>query len=70
MTRPRVTLVGDNDSVVGVMKVLLEHNDCEVVPAASVTDARNQIVTQHFDAPLFPLSDKEGMLHLTSRSPR
>lgn len=47
---PKVLLVDDNQSVVAVMKAMLEHNGFEVVSATNVTDALNQIVSQSFDA--------------------
>jgi CheY-like chemotaxis protein len=47
---PKVLLVDDNKSVLAVMEAMLEHNGFEVVSAANVTDALNQIVTQNFDA--------------------
>lgn len=47
---PKVLLVDDNESVVAVMKTMLEHNGFEVVSATSVTEALNHIVAQDFDA--------------------
>ncbi len=49
MTPLRVLLVDDNDDVLRMLKMTLEHNDFEVVSAKSVTDALNHIVTQSFD---------------------
>ena len=49
MTPLRVLLVDDNDAVLRMLKMTLEHNDFEVVSAKSVTDALNHIVTQSFD---------------------
>ena len=49
MAPPRVLLVDDNDDVLRMLKMTLEHNDFEVVSAKSVTDALNHIVTQSFD---------------------
>ena len=45
----RVLLVDDNDSVLHMMKMTLEHNGFQVVSAKSVTAALNCIVTQSFD---------------------
>src|SRR5579864_2802477 len=49
MTRPKVLLVDDTDAVLHMMEVSLTKEGFEVVTAASVTDALNQIVTQPFD---------------------
>ncbi len=49
MTKPKVLLVDDNGSVLYAMQQLLETNDFEVVPAAGVSEALNQIVSQPFD---------------------
>ena len=49
MNLPRVLLVDDNDPVLDLMKMTLEHNGFDVVPANNVTDALNLIVTQGFD---------------------
>ena len=49
MTRPKILLVDDDDSVLRMMQLALEKNDFDVVAAANVTEALNQIVAQHFD---------------------
>ena len=50
MKQAKILLVDDNASLLGKMQELLELYDFEVVAAASVVEALNQIVTQHFDA--------------------
>ena len=45
----KVLLVDDNDSVLHMMKMTLEHNGFQAVSAKSVTEALNPIVTQSFD---------------------
>jgi DNA-binding response OmpR family regulator len=49
MTVTTILLVDDNDDVRNVLQESLESKDFEVVPAASVTQALNLIVTRHFD---------------------
>lgn len=49
MTRPKILLVDDTDQFRQMMQSSLERHNFEVVPAASVTEALNQIVTQQFD---------------------
>lgn len=49
MPQPRILLVDDNDAVLRMMEESLRNEKFEVVSAASVTEALNQIVTQHFD---------------------
>jgi len=49
VTPLKVLLVDDNDSVLHMMKMSLEHNGFQVVSAKSVTEALNHIVTQNFD---------------------
>ncbi len=49
MTKPKVLLVDDNGTVLYAMQRLLEDNNFEVVPAGGVSEALNQIVSQHFD---------------------
>src|SRR5271167_2342176 len=48
MTRPKILLVDDNADLLPLTQKLLENQDFEVVSAASVTEALNHIVTQHF----------------------
>ncbi|HYU48167.1 MAG TPA: response regulator [Terriglobales bacterium] len=55
MKQTKILLVDDNTTLLAKMKELLELHDFEVVPAASVTEALNQIVTQHFDVLLTDL---------------
>jgi ActR/RegA family two-component response regulator len=49
MTQPKVLLVDDDDSDLFLTRKSLERQNCEVVPATSVTEALKQIVTQRFD---------------------
>ncbi|MGA3093517.1 MAG: response regulator [Terriglobales bacterium] len=49
MVPPKVLLVDDNDQLRRVLQRVLENNNFEVVPAASVTEALTQIVAQKFD---------------------
>lgn len=46
----KVLLVDDTESVLDMLRQSLEHYDFEVVTATNVTEALNQIVSQHFDA--------------------
>jgi DNA-binding NarL/FixJ family response regulator len=55
MGQTKILLVDDSALLRGKMQELLELNDFEVVPAASVTEALNQIVSQHFDVLLTDL---------------
>jgi DNA-binding response OmpR family regulator len=49
MAEPKILLADDDDDVRCAMQMWLESEKFEVVPVASVTEALNQIVTQHFD---------------------
>jgi DNA-binding response OmpR family regulator len=55
MRQVKILLVDDSALLLGKMQELLELNGFEVVPAASVTEALNQIVSQHFDVLLTDL---------------
>jgi ActR/RegA family two-component response regulator len=55
MRQAKILLVDDNATLLGKMKELLELNGFEVVPAAGVSEALNQIVSQHFDVLLTDL---------------
>jgi ActR/RegA family two-component response regulator len=55
MRQAKILLVDDNASLLGKMKELLELYGFEVVPAAGVSEALNQIVSQPFDVLLTDL---------------
>jgi ActR/RegA family two-component response regulator len=55
MRQAKILLVDDNATLLGKMKELLELYDFEVVAAAGVNEALNQIVSQHFDVLLTDL---------------
>jgi ActR/RegA family two-component response regulator len=55
MRQAKILLVDDNATLLAKMKELLELYDFEVVPAAGVSEALNQIVSQHFDVLLTDL---------------
>jgi DNA-binding response OmpR family regulator len=49
MTRAKVLLVDIDSGARNGLQEVLEHHDFEVVPATSVTEALNTIVSQRFD---------------------
>ena len=49
MATSKILLVDDTDSLRTLMQMQLERQDFDVVAAANVTEALNQIVTQQFD---------------------
>ena len=53
--KPRILLVDDTESVLGSLKMILEHHDFEVVTAANVNDALQLIGSQAFDVLLSDL---------------
>ncbi len=46
---PKILIVDDTDSVRTTLKMALEHNDFEVTPASTVTEALHYIATEKFD---------------------
>lgn len=55
LTKPRILLVDDTESVRDSLKMILEHHDFEVVTAAHVNDALQLIGSQTFDVLLSDL---------------
>lgn len=55
LAKPKVLLVDDNESVRVTLKMVLEHNDFEVVAAANVNEALKLLSTQVFDVLLSDL---------------
>lgn len=53
--KPKVLLVDDTESVLVTLKMVLEHNDFEVVAAANVNEALKLLSTQVFDVLLSDL---------------
>jgi CheY-like chemotaxis protein len=49
MTRTKILLVDDDDNDIFLTRKSLESQNCEVVPATSVTEALKQIAAQRFD---------------------
>ena len=54
-TRSRILLVDDNENDLILTRRSLEQQGCEVVPATCVTEALQQIASQHFDVLLTDL---------------
>ena len=53
--KPRLLLVDDNTTLLSTLRMVLEHNGFEVVPAANVNEALKFIGSQTFDVLLSDL---------------